>query len=68
MRYPPNHKEATRRRILDAASQAFRERGVAETGVDELIAVSTMYNIEDRIKSARLFAEIMNEINKGIKK
>ena len=36
MRYPRAHKEATRRRILDAASQAFRERGVAETGVDEL--------------------------------
>jgi luciferase family oxidoreductase group 1 len=40
--------------------QAF----LAETGVDELIAVSTMYDINDRIKSARLFAEIMEEINK----
>jgi TetR/AcrR family transcriptional repressor of nem operon len=37
MRYPRAHKEATRRRILDAASQAFRERGVAETGVDEVM-------------------------------
>jgi TetR/AcrR family transcriptional repressor of nem operon len=37
MRYPPSHKEATRRRILDAAGQAFRERGVAETGVDEVM-------------------------------
>jgi TetR/AcrR family transcriptional repressor of nem operon len=37
MRYPPAHKVATRRRILDAASQAFRERGVAETGVDEVM-------------------------------
>jgi TetR/AcrR family transcriptional repressor of nem operon len=37
MRYPRTHKEATRRRILDAASQAFRERGVAETGVDEVM-------------------------------
>jgi TetR/AcrR family transcriptional repressor of nem operon len=37
MRYPPNHKHATRRRILDAASQAFREQGVAETGVDEVM-------------------------------
>jgi TetR/AcrR family transcriptional regulator, transcriptional repressor for nem operon len=37
MRYPREHKEATRRRILDAASQAFRERGVAETGVDEVM-------------------------------
>ena len=37
MRYPPAHKVATRRRILEAASQAFRERGVAETGVDEVM-------------------------------
>jgi TetR/AcrR family transcriptional repressor of nem operon len=37
MRYPPAHKHATRRRILDAASQAFREHGVAETGVDEVM-------------------------------
>jgi TetR/AcrR family transcriptional regulator, transcriptional repressor for nem operon len=37
MRYPPSHKEATRRRIVEAASQAFRERGVAETGVDEVM-------------------------------
>ncbi|MEO5997062.1 MAG: MsnO8 family LLM class oxidoreductase, partial [Chitinophagaceae bacterium] len=39
--------------------QAF----IAETGVDELIAVSTMYDIDDRIKSAQLFAKIMTEIN-----
>lgn len=37
MRYPPDHKHATRRRILEAAGQAFRERGVAETGVDEVM-------------------------------
>ena len=37
MRYAPAHKQATRRRILDAASQAFREHGVAETGVDEVM-------------------------------
>lgn len=36
---------------------------LAETGVDELIAVSSMYEINARIKSAILFAEIMNEIN-----
>ena len=34
------------------------------TGVDELIAVSAMYNIQDRLRSVRIFAEIMNEINK----
>lgn len=37
MRYPTAHKVATRRRIVDAAAQAFRERGVAETGVDEVM-------------------------------
>lgn len=37
MRYPPSHKIATRRRILEAAAQAFRERGVSETGVDEVM-------------------------------
>jgi luciferase family oxidoreductase group 1 len=36
---------------------------LAQTGVDELITVSTMYDINDRIKSARLFAEIMMELN-----
>ena len=40
--------------------QAFLE----ETGVNELIAVSSMYAHEDRIKSARLFAEVMQEINR----
>jgi luciferase family oxidoreductase group 1 len=34
-----------------------------QTGVNELIAVSAMYNINDRLKSVRLFAEIMKEIN-----
>lgn len=34
-----------------------------ETEVDELIAASTMYDIKDRIKSAKLFGEIMTEIN-----
>ncbi len=37
MRYPRDHKEVTRRRIIDVAGQAFREQGVAETGVDEVM-------------------------------
>lgn len=37
MRYPANHKITTRRRIIVAASAAFRERGVAGTGVDEVM-------------------------------
>ncbi|WP_426059017.1 LLM class flavin-dependent oxidoreductase [Hymenobacter sp. B1770] len=41
--------------------QAF----LAETRADELITASTMYTPEDRIKSARLFGEIMREINEA---
>jgi luciferase family oxidoreductase group 1 len=41
--------------------QAFLD----QTGVNELIAVYTMYDINDRIKSAKLFAEIMMEINEN---
>src|SRR5665213_2013252 len=37
MRYSPNHKIATRRRIVTAASAAFREQGVDGTGVDEIL-------------------------------
>jgi TetR/AcrR family transcriptional repressor of nem operon len=37
MRYSAAHKHATRRRIITAAGQAFRERGVAEAGVDEVM-------------------------------
>lgn len=36
-----------------------------ETGVNELITVSTMYNLDDRLKSTRLLAEIMREINEN---
>ena len=38
---------------------------IEETQVDELIVVSTMYDSDDRLKSTRLFAEIMMEINKN---
>jgi luciferase family oxidoreductase group 1 len=34
-----------------------------QTGVNELIIVNTMYDINDRIRSTRLFSEIMKEIN-----
>jgi len=36
---------------------------IKTTQVDELIMVSTIYSIDDRIKSAKLFAEVMKEIN-----
>jgi luciferase family oxidoreductase group 1 len=36
---------------------------LSETQVDELIMVAPAYAIEDRIKSTKLFAEVMTEIN-----
>lgn len=41
--------------------QAFLE----ETQVKEVIVVSTTYAFEDRIKSVKLFAEVMKEINEN---
>ncbi|HET8803348.1 MAG TPA: LLM class flavin-dependent oxidoreductase [Aequorivita sp.] len=39
------------------------EAFIKETQIDELIVVSAMYSIDDRIKSTQMFAEIMGEIN-----
>lgn len=36
---------------------------IEETQVNELIAASTMYSVDDRIKSIKLFGEVMREIN-----
>jgi luciferase family oxidoreductase group 1 len=48
-------------------SKTTVKKGVAafldQTGVNELITVNTMYDINARMKSTRLFAEIMKEIN-----
>ena len=41
--------------------QQFLEK----TGVDELITVSTTYSLQHRLKSMKLFSEIMEEINDG---
>jgi galactitol-specific phosphotransferase system IIB component len=34
-----------------------------QSNVDELIAVTNIYDVKDRIKSYKLFAEIMKELN-----
>lgn len=39
------------------------EAFLKDTQVDELIIVSTIYDIQGRIKSTQLFAEVMKEIN-----
>ena len=36
---------------------------LAQTQADELIAVTNIYGIDDRIRSYELFAEIMKELN-----
>ena len=38
------------------------EAFLAQTGVNEIMAVSNIYDHEDRVKSYRIFAEIMKEI------
>lgn len=37
VRYPKEHKEQTRRRIVEAASRAYREDGVSGVGIGELM-------------------------------
>jgi hypothetical protein len=38
---------------------------IKETGVDELIAATHVFDVNDRIKSVKLFAEVMREVNGG---
>jgi AcrR family transcriptional regulator len=38
MRYAPEHNEATRERILEAASRLFREHGIAAVGLAKVMA------------------------------
>jgi len=37
MSWPKDHKQATRQRIVEAAAAAFRQRGIADVGVAEIM-------------------------------
>ena len=38
---------------------------IEETGIDELIVATHVFDVKDRIKSVELFAEVMREVNGG---
>lgn len=40
MRYPPDQRQKTRERILSAAADLLRRRGIAGTGVDQIMAAA----------------------------
>jgi TetR/AcrR family transcriptional regulator, transcriptional repressor for nem operon len=44
MRYSPEHKKATRARILDAAGQLFRKEGYGGSGIDGLTKAAGVTN------------------------
>lgn len=48
------------------AVQKDTERFLEQTGVDELMVVSNIFNHEDRINSYKLFADIMHEHNNAL--
>ncbi len=39
---------------------------VENTGVDELIAATHVFDVKDRITSVELFAEVMREMNLSV--
>jgi TetR/AcrR family transcriptional repressor of nem operon len=44
MRYEKGHKDATRERIIDVASQQFRENGVAAVGLAGIMSDAGLTN------------------------
>jgi hypothetical protein len=38
---------------------------IEQTGVDELIVATHVFDVKDRITSVELFAEVMREVNGG---
>ncbi len=62
MRYPPEHKERTRRRILREAARLFRRRGYHGVGIDGIMSAVglTRGGFYGHFRSkAALFAEVL---------
>ena len=67
MRYTPEHNDATRERILEAASRLFREHGIAAVGLAKIMAaagltVGTFYT-HFKSKEALLRETILRSLN-----
>ena len=67
MRYAPEHNEATRERILEAASRLFREHGIAAVGLAKIMAeagltVGTFYTHFES-KEALLRAALLRSLD-----
>jgi AcrR family transcriptional regulator len=67
MRYAPEHNEATRERILEAASRLFRQHGIAAVGLAKIMAeadltVGTFYT-HFRSKEALLREALLRSLD-----
>jgi TetR/AcrR family transcriptional repressor of nem operon len=62
LRYPPEHKQRTRERILEHAAAAFRAEGYRGVGIDRIMAAARLtrggFYAHFRSKAA-LFAEVL---------
>jgi TetR/AcrR family transcriptional repressor of nem operon len=68
MRYPSAHKQASRERIVEAASRLFRARGIASTGVDAVMSAVglTPGGFYNHFKSKQLLvAEVVERTIRG---
>lgn len=62
MRYPAGHKQQSRERILNAAADLFRRRGIAATGVDSVMDAAGLtagaFYVHFRSKDALIAAAV----------